>query len=77
MDFLYSATEYVKSVGVDKAVDTVIAADPLVLCKYATASDDGSRLVGHSGLENWSEEQLAIVMIQNLLKKGVDIWKKK
>jgi hypothetical protein len=63
----HCATKYVKWVGVDKAIDKVIAADPLVLCKYATASDDGSRLVGHSGLEKWSEEMLVIKMIENCL----------
>lgn len=61
------ATRYVKRVGIDKAVDKVVSADALVLHKYATASDDGSRLVGHSGFEIWSEEMLVIAMIENLL----------
>ena len=63
------AIEYVKRVGVDRAIDLVIQTDPLTLSKYATASDDGSRLVGQRGLERWSEENLAALMINDLIKK--------
>jgi len=63
------AIEYVKRVGVDRAIDLVIQTDPLTLSKYATASDDGSRLVGQRGLERWSEENLAALMIMDLYKK--------